>query len=171
MSQFGLTRNGAVSRVDLDPSPISPRLSETDEDISAQTATAAQLPLVDLLSHRVRPKLKGTWEGSLLWPNEVNQVRAALQALKPSKIPKFLCLTRTFVGLFLYSEKAGVATLRMRSGSILSCLDSRCFKMICTISGVVSISSLCAHILSRYPRWTTDCVHLKRCDMVRFKGA
>ncbi|CAN0196214.1 unnamed protein product, partial [Laminaria digitata] len=69
VSQFGLTRGGAVSRVDLDPSPrfmpgVPPPL---------EAAGRAPPP-----RPRTQPRLLGEWGGPLLWPNEINQVQEVL---------------------------------------------------------------------------------------------
>lgn len=73
VSQFGFTRGGAVSRVDLDPTPRLPSLFAAvggPADGGRGGAGAGG----GLLSGRTQPRLTGTWAGPLLWPNEVNQV-------------------------------------------------------------------------------------------------
>ncbi|CAB1112476.1 unnamed protein product [Ectocarpus sp. CCAP 1310/34] len=79
VSQFGFTRGGAVSRVDLDPPPQLPRMFARLEGAVGGSAAAAAAAAVGggVLSRRTQPRLTGTWAGPLLWPNEVNQVGAA----------------------------------------------------------------------------------------------
>ncbi|CAN0182141.1 unnamed protein product [Ectocarpus sp. 6 AP-2014] len=77
VSQFGFTRGGAVSRVDLDPPPQLPRIfARLEGAVSRSAATAAAAVGGGVLSRRMQPRLTGTWAGPLLWPNEVNQVPA-----------------------------------------------------------------------------------------------
>lgn len=68
VSQFGLTRGGAVSRLDLDPLPRLPRLFGA-EGVAGGGARAG-----GLLVHGTQPRLTGTWTSPLVWPNEVNEV-------------------------------------------------------------------------------------------------
>lgn len=77
VSQFGFTRGGVVSRVDLDPTPQLPRIFARLEGAVRGSAAAAAAVSEGVLSRRAQPRLTGTWAGPLLWPNEVNQVRAA----------------------------------------------------------------------------------------------
>ncbi|CAN0095339.1 unnamed protein product, partial [Ectocarpus sp. 8 AP-2014] len=77
VSQFGFTRGGAVSRVDLDPPPQLPRIFARLEGAVSRSAAAAAVAVGEgVLSRRMQPRLTGTWAGPLLWPNEVNQVPA-----------------------------------------------------------------------------------------------
>ena len=80
VSQFGFTRGGAVSRVDLDPTPRLPRLFAGVAGGGADGGRGGAVVVGDgggggLLSDRTQPRLTGTWAGPLLWPNEVNPVR------------------------------------------------------------------------------------------------
>ncbi|CAM9397274.1 unnamed protein product, partial [Ectocarpus sp. 4 AP-2014] len=75
VSQFGFTRDGAVSRVDLDPPSQFPRIFGRLEGAGGGSAAAAAAAVGGgVLSRRTQPRLTGTWAGPLLWPNEVNQV-------------------------------------------------------------------------------------------------
>ncbi|CAN0385800.1 unnamed protein product, partial [Ectocarpus sp. 12 AP-2014] len=77
VSQFGFTRGGAVSRVDLDPPPQLPRIfARLEGAVGGSAAATAAAVGGGVLSRRTQPRLTGTWAGPLLWPNEVNQVPA-----------------------------------------------------------------------------------------------
>ncbi|CBJ49244.1 conserved unknown protein [Ectocarpus siliculosus] len=81
VSQFGFTRGGAVSRVDLDPPPQLPRIfARLEGAVSRSAAAAAAAVGGGVLSRRMQPRLTGTWAGPLLWPNEVNQDISASRA-------------------------------------------------------------------------------------------
>lgn len=70
VSQFGLTRGGAVTSIDIDP----PMLTSSPLSCDAIVETAEEAAAVDTLVQRPKPRLKDTWSAPLLWPNEVNQV-------------------------------------------------------------------------------------------------
>lgn len=70
VSQFGLTRGGAVTSIDIDP----PMLASSPLSSDAVVETAEEDAGLGTLGRRPKPRLKDTWSAPLLWPNEVNQV-------------------------------------------------------------------------------------------------
>lgn len=91
VSQFGFTRSGAVSSLDLDPSP-PPTNSLLDLSTTVAVAVGGDAGGVDVESFQRRPKprLKGTVSDPLLWPNEVNQVLAC--TINSRMVYDFRCL-------------------------------------------------------------------------------
>lgn len=74
VSQFGLTRAGAVTSIDLNPQTSS----SPSRRAASSELTAVAAAVLNTRRRRPKPKLKGIWTGPLLWPNEVNQVRRSV---------------------------------------------------------------------------------------------